>query len=246
MSLWRLEWLRLMRTRRIWILVGVYVFFGVLGPVTIRYLPELLAAFGAEVPTALPPAVPAEGIRQFNGNAQQLGLLAVTIITAMALGIDAKRGIGIFFRTRSSIDRLVLPRAAVSWLAAAGAYTAGALVAAGAAEILLGSLPWGRFVLGVTLEWLYLAFVVAVVLLVSSFVRSTPATVGITIGVLIVLGIATLVRPLAEWLPSALPGALDDLLAGGGFTYARSIVVTVLLCGLAWPAATRRLRAREI
>ncbi len=34
MSLWRLEWLRLIRTRRFLVLAGVFVFFGIVGPVS--------------------------------------------------------------------------------------------------------------------------------------------------------------------------------------------------------------------
>ena len=32
MNLWRLEWLRLVRTHRLLVVVGVYLFFGITGP----------------------------------------------------------------------------------------------------------------------------------------------------------------------------------------------------------------------
>ncbi len=40
MNPWRLEWLRLTRTPRTIALAGVYLFFGLLGPVTAKYLQE--------------------------------------------------------------------------------------------------------------------------------------------------------------------------------------------------------------
>jgi hypothetical protein len=42
MSACRLEWLRLTRTPRAIALAGVYLFFGLLGPVTARYLQDIV------------------------------------------------------------------------------------------------------------------------------------------------------------------------------------------------------------
>ena len=49
MSLWRLEWLRLTRTKRWIALVGVYLFFGLLGPFTARYMAEIISFAGGEL-----------------------------------------------------------------------------------------------------------------------------------------------------------------------------------------------------
>ena len=49
MNLWRLEWLRLVRTKRWIALVGIYVFFGLLGPLSARYMGEIVERFGGGV-----------------------------------------------------------------------------------------------------------------------------------------------------------------------------------------------------
>ena len=54
MSLWRLEWLRLVRSRRLVALAGVYVFFGFVGPLTARYLGEIVERFVLPPDVALP------------------------------------------------------------------------------------------------------------------------------------------------------------------------------------------------
>ena len=60
MNLWRLEWLRLVRTHRLLVLLGVYLFFGLTGPLTARYLPQILAALGTEgIRVEFPAPVPA-------------------------------------------------------------------------------------------------------------------------------------------------------------------------------------------
>ena len=48
MTLLRLEWLRLVRTRRLLALTGVYLFFGIAGPLTARYLGEIVERFGGD------------------------------------------------------------------------------------------------------------------------------------------------------------------------------------------------------
>ena len=78
MTLWRLEWLRLIRTKRWIALVGVFVFFGLLGPLTARYLGEIIDFAGGELEGAtieFPPPVPADGMTQFVSNAMQIGTL---------------------------------------------------------------------------------------------------------------------------------------------------------------------------
>ncbi|MCL1598996.1 MAG: hypothetical protein M3094_07420 [Actinomycetia bacterium] len=247
MTLWRLEFLRLWRTQRWLILLAVFGVFGALGPLTARYLSELVEAFGGqEAIGQIPPMTSADGITQYVSNAQQMGLLAVAFIAASALALDAHREIAVFFRTRAPLRDIVVPRFVVSAAAAVGAFAVGSVIAFVGTGILLEWLdPWSMAI-GVALQSLYLVFVVAVVAWVSSVVRSVPATALISIGSLIVLGLLSLVSPLAPWLPSNLVGALDVLIRGGGFGFWRSTAVTTALIGVLIPWAITRLQRREI
>ncbi len=246
MSLWRLEWLRLLRTRRLLILLATYGFFALIGPPTAAYLPEILARFGPGVVPALPAPTPADGVAQFTGNVDQLGLLAVAFVAAAALAIDAHPEMAVFLRTRATIPALVVPRYVVNAVAAAGSFAVGLAVAAVGTGLLLGGLPLGGLLLGGALHALYLAFAVAVVAFMASVVRGVPATAGLTVGFLVLLGIGSLLPPLAPWLPAALVGSLDALLRGGHFVYGRAVTTTVLLTALLLGVAVVRLRRREV
>ena len=102
MNLWRLEWLRLARTRRLAALIGVYLFFGLTGPLTARYLEQILGSLGTEgVRIEFPQPKPADGIVQFMGNVSQIGLLVVVLVAASALAFDARREMAVFLRTRA-------------------------------------------------------------------------------------------------------------------------------------------------
>ena len=78
MNLWKLELLRLQRTWRGPGLLVVFLLFGVLGPITARYMELILGSLSTDgVEITFPAPVPADGMIQYLGNAQQVGLIAV-------------------------------------------------------------------------------------------------------------------------------------------------------------------------
>ncbi len=239
MNLWRLEWLRLMRTKRIVGLLGVYLFFGFLGPLTARYMEQILENFGGGVQIVVPEPIAADGITAYVSNAAQIGLLVSVGIAAGALAFDAKPQMGIFLRTRVEHVRDILtPRVAVMAAAVVAAFTLGSVAALYESVVLMGSLPIGGWALGTMLGSLYLVFAIAVVAAVAAKAKSVLVTVMITVGVLLALPIVGIAPEIAEWLPSHLIGAIDGLVREAAFSdYLRSIVVTLgLIAGSLWLA----------
>jgi ABC-2 type transport system permease protein len=246
MSLWRLEWLRLIRTHRFLLLAGLFVFFGILGPVTTRYLPEILERFGGGIEVSIPEPTPAQGASEFMSNALQLGLLAVAFVAAASLAFDANAEMSVFLRTRARVVSIVIPRFVVNAAASVIALLLGAAIAFYETGLLLGWPDAGRYLLGVGLVSLYLVFTVALTALIAGFLRSVPAVALVTVGVLILLGALTLVPALGRWLPSGLPGGFDTAVAGGDFTLWPAVVVTMAVSVLLIWAAILRLERREV
>jgi ABC-2 type transport system permease protein len=234
MSLWRLEWLRLVRTRRLVVILGVYLFFGLTGPLTARYLSQILGRLGTEgVHVEFPEPVPADGITQFVGNASQIGLLAVVMVAASALAFDARREMAVFLRTRvRGVRDIIVPAYAINAGAAVAGLVGGSLAAWYETAVLLGGLPPLSMVAGVVYGALFLAFAVAATALVASFVKGVLATSGVTLVALLGLAIVGNLAPLHRWLPTRLAGAMAGLVRGEHVVdylpaAATSIVVTV-------------------
>lgn len=246
MTLWRLEWLRLVRTRKWMILAGVYGFFAILGPLTARYLAQIMEAIGGGVEVQLPELTPADGITQYIGNAAQLGLLAVAFVAAGALAFDANAEMSIFLRTRAGVPAIFTPRFVVNAAAAVVSFAFGAVIAYVGTGMLLDWLPFGAFLVGVALHGLYLVFVVAVIGLLASMFRSVLASALIGVGVMIVIALIAIIPRVAAWLPSELLGAIDTLIRGGGFEYWRSLLVTVVAIPVLTYVTVRRLAGREV
>lgn len=253
MSVVRLEWLRLWRTYRLLILLVVFGFFGLLGPLTAAYLPEIVSlatqSEGLGAAVDIPEPVPVDGIVQYVGNISQLGLIVVTAIAAQALAIDSTPGLAAFYRTRQPHPRSwVLPRWAATTLAAGAAWTLGLLAAVYETVLLIGPLPLGATVLGWALWVVYLGFVVALVALSAALVRSKVAVIALCVGLLVAIALVGVVPQIGDWLPSHLVGAPAALVAhdaaGGDFVAATG--VTLVATAAALLGAVRMLRRREL
>ncbi|HVM21390.1 MAG TPA: hypothetical protein VM307_15630 [Egibacteraceae bacterium] len=247
MTLWRMEIARLLRTRRIVALGFVYLFFGFVGPLTARYMEQIIARFGGGMAVDVPPPTPADGILQFASNAQQIGLLVVLVVAAGALAFDARPEIGLFLRTRvRSVARLLAPRYVVTTVAAGVAFVLGTLAAWYETAVLIGPLPAGRMIAGMAYGVLYLAFAVAVVALATAVMRGRLAAVAVAIIALLTLPILGLLPAVEPWLPSRLVGAQVALAAGDApADYVRAAIVSVLASAALLAVSTVLLRRRE-
>jgi ABC-2 type transport system permease protein len=250
MNLWRLEWLRLVRTHRLLAIVGVYVFFGLTGPLTARYLAQILGRLGTDgIKVEFPTPTPADGIDQFVGNAAQIGLLVVVLVASSALAFDARREMAVFIRTRvGNVRDILVPAYLVNTAGAVAGLVVGALAAWYETAVVLGSLPTGRMLLGIALEALFLAFAVAVVALAASVARSTVAAAGLTLAVLLGMGIlGGLGGGLSRWLPTHLIAALTGLVRDvAPADYVPAIVVTVIATAAALVTAVALTARREL
>ncbi len=248
MSLWRLELLRMVRTHRWTIVVGVYALFGALGPVTARYLNEIVANFAGEIEIVLPDPRPVDGVLQFVSNTTQLGLLAVVIVAASALAIDARPEVAAFLRTRVPHPAALLwPRYVIVTATVVLALLAGTAVAWLLTTVLLGGLPAGPMVIGTAFGALYLAFAVAVLAAAGAVTRGMLPTVFAALAVLILLPILGVLPPVQPWLPSHLVTSVVALLEGEpAREYLRAAGVTVALIPLLLLVAARGLERREL
>ena len=248
MTLWRLERTRLLRTHRWLLLVGVYAFLGVLGALGARYLNEIIERFGGEMTMVAPEPQPVDGLIQFVSNGAQLGLLAVVVVAAGALSLDAKPELSAFLRTKvPSPVVLLLPAYAVTLLGSALALALGTAVTWVLTEALIGPLPVGPVLLGTLLGAVFLAFAVAVVAAVAGFARSQAATVLGALGALLLLPALGVVDAIAVWLPSRLVTAVVALVEGQPASeFLRTTLVSLAATAALLALASRRLSRREL
>jgi ABC-2 type transport system permease protein len=248
MNPWRLEWLRLTRTPRAIALAGVYLFFGLLGPVTAKYLQDIVNRVQSGVQVIVAQPAPKDGIANYISQAGQTGLVIVVVIAASAFTFDARRGLSTFLRTRaSSIWQLIAPRFTVTAVAAVAAYTLGTLAAWYETALLLDQPPAGAMLAGLLCGSVYLVFAVSVATAAASVARGTLAAVGVTVAVLLGLPLLGLAGPLHPWLPSTLLTAPVALLTHANLgDYLPALATAAAGSALLLALATSRLARREV
>jgi ABC-2 type transport system permease protein len=247
-NLWRLELLRLIRTHRWLLLFGIYLFFAVVGPLTARYFGAIMERFGGEIQIVMPEPRPVDGLLQFLDNGGLFGLLAVVVVGASALALDARPEIAAFLRSRTDRPaRLLVPRYVVTVAAGVAALAAGTVVTWLVTASLLGRMPIGAVAAGTVLGALYLAFVVAVVAAMAGFVRSQVAAVFATFAVLLALPMFGMVGAVRPWMPSELLYAGVGLVEGEPLRdFARATAVALVASAGLVGLAAWRFERREL
>jgi ABC-2 type transport system permease protein len=213
-----------------------------------RYVSENLRYADSNMTITVGEPRPVDGITNFLSQVNQTGVVVVVVVAAGALCFDARRGVSTFLRTRvERIRDLVVPRFAVSALAAVAAYTARTLTAWYETGQLIGGLRAVPMVQGWLCGAAYLVFAVAVVAAAASMARSVLGTVGIAVACLLLLPLAGAVSALHPWLPSSLATAPVDLLGPAVFSdYLKTIAVAVAATVALLSVAVRRLASREV
>lgn len=248
MNGWKLERLRLTRTPRAIALAGTYLFFGLLGPVTAKYLQDIIDRFQSGIQVILADPTPKEGIANYISQISQTGLIVVIVITTGAFTFDARRGLSTFLRTRTtSMWQLIAPRFTVNAAAAVTAYTLGTLAAWYETALLLGSPPAGAMLAGLLCGAVYLIFAVSVAAAAASVTRSTLGTIGVTLGILLALPLLGMAGPLHAWLPSTLVTAPIALLGSSTLgDYLPALLIAAIGTPLLLTAATHQLKRRDV
>jgi hypothetical protein len=87
------------RTLRLVVLVIVFASFGILSPVTARYLPGLINSLGADqlgIVVTLPPPSLADAVDQLLKNVSQFGILAAILLAMGSVATEKDRGTAAF------------------------------------------------------------------------------------------------------------------------------------------------------
>ncbi|MBR8744183.1 ABC transporter [Nocardiopsis sp. MG754419] len=252
-TLYRLETTRLLRTHTLLLLVAAFAAFGVVAPVLTFFMEDLLGLADpggdlAAMDLEIPPMSAADALGSYVEFVMPLGVLLVVLVATASLTVDASPGRSVFYRSRvARMADLILPRVVVPAAAAFVAHLVGVTVAWSLTSLLFDPAPPPATLAGAVPGGLYLAFVVGVVALASTVVRSALATVGLSIGVLVVVAGIGAIPALDAWSTGALVRAVLLPSTGGAFAdLAPAAALTAVLTVAAVALSIVRSSAREV
>ena len=240
------------RTRRLPVVVVLFLVVGVVSPLTARYLPEILElSLGDDLSIPLPVPTAADALAQLQKNLGQLGALAAIALAMGSVAGELDRGTAALVlaqpATRAAfLAAKVIAIAIVLALGMAGATIVGWIYTA----ILFEPLPVGGWLAMAVLSWLALMAWAALTFLASAATGSTTAAAGIGFVALVIVNLASIVPALGRLLPSGLSTPAIELATGSGVaepaSAVTSVVGTVVLIGAAVVGAQLAFRGREL
>ena len=202
------EWLEQRRSYRLLAAVTVLAIGGMLGPLTAKYLPQMLASM-ADVPAGLeailPPADISMAVGEYSGNVVQFGgLLALLLPMAAIVGEKIQGTAALTLSKPVSRLSFVAAKVIAQGLTLLLGLLAASLAGYFYTGVLFGWLDAARFVAANALYWVYLTALLSLTILASALARSILASVGMAFGALITLGILGSLPDLSLYMPAAL------------------------------------------
>ena len=198
-----------LRTSRLVAVSVVFIFFGILGPVTDRYMKELIDAIGTQsggFSVQVPPPTLDGALVQITKNLSQFGILCALLLGMGSVAWEKERGTAGMILTK--------PASRAAFLAAklvAISFTLGIATALGTGVAYVYTLilyptvfPLTGYIAMAALLWWILVSFAAITLLGSTITRSAIAAAGIGLVALLVMGIVGALPVIGPYMPSSL------------------------------------------
>lgn len=176
-----------------WIpLVAVYLFLGILQPITVKLMPVILSS-ATNLPKGtviqIPPATVDQVLYGIIGQYNQLGILAL-ILVGMGMIAGERKLVGEWLWSKPvNILHYILAKYSVFFLVAALASMLGIGVGAYYTSQLIGPVPWNVLWQAALLYVVYQAFLISVILLASALVTSASLAGGVALMIIVFVNV---------------------------------------------------------
>jgi ABC-2 type transport system permease protein len=208
-----------LRTGRMVAVAAVFVLFGILGPLTDRFMKELFDAIGTQgggMTFQVPAPSLAGASVQILKNLSQFGIMCALLLAMGSVAWEKERGTAgmILTKPASRAAFLAAKLVAISINLALSVALGCGLAYVYVALLYPAAFPLGGYVAMSLLLWWMLVIFAAITMLGSTITRSAIAAAGIGLVALLVLGIVGALPLIGPWMPSSLGGPASDLVLG--------------------------------
>lgn len=197
------------RTGRLIAVSAVFILFGILGPLTDRYMKDMFDALGSEnaaYSSLIPDPSLAGDLGQIIKNISQFGVICALLLTMGAVAWEKDRGTAGMIMTKPASRAAFL---AAKLVAISGNLALAMFLGAGLGYVYTLLLypsvfPLGGYVAMAAIMWWTLVEFVAITLLGSTLSRSAIAAAGLSLVAALVLGLVVGLPTIGPWSPLAL------------------------------------------
>lgn len=206
-SVLRKEMLEHWRMYRFLIVVVILVSFGILSPITAKFLPEIFMMLpeGEQIAALIPEPTILDAIGQYVKNSGQFIVILALLITSGAVAQEKDKGTAALMLVKP------LPRSTfiLSKFIALGITFLAGIILSGAAcyyytWFLFEPLVLNLWVLLNVLLFLYTLVYISITLFCSTIFRSQISSAGLAVGFVVIISITGLIPKVSDYLPGRL------------------------------------------
>ena len=235
------------KTYRLVIVAGVFLFFGITTPLTLKYLPEILELVGEQMTIDIPAPTAVQALGEYAGTIGQIGVLVVVLIAMGCIANELRNGT-IMMTLSKPVSRTAF---VFSKLVAMSITFLASMIVASAfcyayTVWLIEPVDIMTFIGMNLLLGLFLIFCLSVTMLFSSLFRNSLAAGGVSLGVLVAQAGLAAIPYFGDYMPAKLTGWGNELLTGDSESYWWALAITIVLIPLCVYLAQRRLKYRDI
>jgi ABC-2 type transport system permease protein len=194
------------RTSRLISVAVVFIFFGILGPLTDRYMQEILNAVGTEsggMTITVPPPSLAGAEGQILKNLSQFGIICALLLAMGSVAWEKERGTAGMVMTKPASRAAFLGAKLVAISLTLGLASALGCGLGYLYVVILypSAFPLGGYVAMSALLWLTLVIFTTITLFGSTVTRSAIAAAGIGLVAFLVIGLLVPIPVIGPWSP---------------------------------------------
>jgi len=236
-----------LKTYRFLVIAIVLLIFGLMTPLLLKYLPEILKIAGEDIIIDIPPATAVQALTEYADTIAQMGVLIVVLVTMGAISREIDKGTAAMVLSKP-VSRAAFILAKLFTLSTSFVV---ALVLASIAcyvytVILLGEADITAFISLNGLLILFFIVAISVTLLLSSVFKSQLAAGGLALVFFVGQAVIANIPKIGEYMPSGLISWGTGLLTGdtasawGAVRMSLAIIIACLY--LTW----LRMRNKEL
>jgi ABC-2 type transport system permease protein len=232
------------RTNRLLAVTAVFIVFGIISPLTDRYMKQLFDAIGTEstgMSFVVPPPSLEGAASQILKNLSQFGIICALLLAMGSVAWEKERGTAGMILTKPASRAAFLAAKLIAISLTLGFAT---LLGCGFAYAYVTLLYPSTFGLGgyvamtLLLWWMLVGFA-AITMLGSSLTKSAIAAAGIGLVAMLVLGIAAALPVIGDYMPVSLGKIATNFVLGKdpGFVFGPilfNIALVPILFGITW------------
>jgi ABC-2 type transport system permease protein len=241
------EILEQLRTYRLLIVGGIFLFFGLSTPILLKYLPEIIKLAGEQIPVEIPPPTAIQSLAEFAGTIGQIGVLVAVLVSMGVIANELKNGTAFMTLSKPvTHSAFVNAKFIAMSLTFIVSLILSALCCYAYTVWIIGPASFLPFIAQTLLLGLFLLFCLAVTVLFSSFFKSSLAAGGLAIAVIIGQQVISSIPYIGNYFPGKILSWGNNLLNGSEVGYTWALIITIVLICLCLYLAQRALKYKEM